>query len=460
MLNQDRRPEARWRDYNANQRPSIAIFNLIQKENMQDRDILDAVLDEQITVPEGRARRRESPLLVLNDLLRYANLPITISVRNNEELLASKSGSQPYSIAELSDGERNVILIAAEVLTVPSGTLVLIDEPERHLHRSIVSPLLTGLFARRPDCQFVISTHDVMLPFDNPSSKVLITRDCLYQEKSVVGWDVDLVDSNTAIDEKLKKDILGARRSLLFVEGEERSLDKPLYGLVFPNVSVIPKGSHKNVENAVTSIRDLQELHWIRAYGIVDGDGKTVDEIQRLNQRGIYPIDTYSVESLYYDLKVQEEVAKRRSSLTGDDPQPWIDKARAVAIEAVKSSINHLSERAAERKLRDEVLNYLPNRKEAALNGPICIKLDAPSILATERNILVDAIASNNLATVMQRYPIRETQALTGIARCLGFNSRKEYEKAVLQLLKDKEEILKYVRGLLGDLSDQILAQD
>ncbi|WP_442947933.1 AAA family ATPase [Nostoc sp.] len=52
------------------------------------------------------------------------------------QVVASKCGGTPYSIAELSDGERNALLIAANVLTVKNGTLVLIDEPERHLHRS------------------------------------------------------------------------------------------------------------------------------------------------------------------------------------------------------------------------------------------------------------------------------------------------------------------------------------
>ena len=84
--------------------------------------------------------------------------------------MASKSGSKPYSIAQLSDGERNALLIATNVLTVKDGTLVLIDEPERHLHRSIISPLLTHLFAQRPECAFIVSTHDVMLPLDNPAS--------------------------------------------------------------------------------------------------------------------------------------------------------------------------------------------------------------------------------------------------------------------------------------------------
>jgi hypothetical protein len=57
-------------------------------------------------------------------------------IKEGEQILAKKECGEPYSIAELSDGERNALLIAATVLTVKPGTLLLIDELERHLHRS------------------------------------------------------------------------------------------------------------------------------------------------------------------------------------------------------------------------------------------------------------------------------------------------------------------------------------
>ena len=93
---------------------------------------------------------------------------ITLELVDNEKMLARKKGSKPYSIAELSDGERNVILIASEVLAVPSSTMILIDEPEQHLHQSIISSFLKALFTMRSDCVFVVSTHEVILPIDNP----------------------------------------------------------------------------------------------------------------------------------------------------------------------------------------------------------------------------------------------------------------------------------------------------
>jgi predicted ATPase len=70
--------------------------------------------------------------------MRLSNLPIEISVEEGQKIVARKNGGNGYSVAELSDGERNAFLIAADVLTAKPGTLILIDEPERHLHRSFL----------------------------------------------------------------------------------------------------------------------------------------------------------------------------------------------------------------------------------------------------------------------------------------------------------------------------------
>ena len=155
--------EARWKDDYSALRASIAIYDLIDAENVRARSMGSAVDADNMALAKMLSKQ-DAPIKIINELLRLSNIPIEISVRENEQVVASKSGSATYSIAELSDGERNALLIAANVLTVKESTLILIDEPERHLHRSIISPLLTHLFSKRPDCAYIVSTHEVMLP--------------------------------------------------------------------------------------------------------------------------------------------------------------------------------------------------------------------------------------------------------------------------------------------------------
>src|SRR5690606_13418574 len=155
IASSDTDARSRWADDYSAQRASIAIYDLIDAENVRARGIASAVDGDNIDLAKELSKK-DAPIKVINDLLRLSNLPIEISVQESEQVMASRSGSHKYSISELSDGERNALLIAASVLTARTGTIIIIDEPERHLHRSIISPLLTLLFAQRPDCAFVV----------------------------------------------------------------------------------------------------------------------------------------------------------------------------------------------------------------------------------------------------------------------------------------------------------------
>ena len=452
MLQIDTQPQARWSDSYSAQRASIAIYDLIDAENVRARSIAGAVDSNNLALAQNRSKR-DAPIEIINELLRLSNIPIEISVRENEQVVASKNSGDPYSIAELSDGERNALLVAAEVLTVKEGTLILIDEPERHLHRSIISPLLTMLFARRPDCAFVVSTHEVMLPLDNPGARTLLLRDCNYEGSSATAWDADLVLPETKIDDGLKKDILGARRRLLFVEGTEKSLDKPMYSLVFPGVSVVAKATCRDVEHATSSIRDASDLHWLEAFGIVDNDNRTPADLDRLKDKGVYAISTFSVESIYYHPDIQRRVAERYAAVTGKSASELLDDAKSAALAAVGSHVQRLSERTAEKAIRERFFRHLPGKEEIISAKPVNVSIDIATIVEEERNSLQDALDSGRLEEIIVRHPIRETQALTEIAKKIGFQGREQYEGSVRKLLMDDGEALKFVKSLFGTLA-------
>lgn len=455
--NNDTSPQSRWKDDYSAHRASIAIYDLIDAENVRARSIAGAVDADNIDLAKTLSKE-DAPIKIINELLHLSNIPIEISVRQNEQVVASKSGSVHYSIAELSDGGRNALLIAANVLTVKEGTLLLIDEPERHLHRSIISPLLSLLFAKRPDCAFIISTHDVMLPLDNPGSRTLLIRDCTYTNSSVTSWDADLVPSGAEIDNDLKKDILCARRKLLFIEGNEQSLDKPLYSLVFPNVSVVAKSNCRDVEHAVSGIRDAGDLHWVHAFGIVDNDRRTQADIDRLSAKGIYAVSVFSVESIYYHPDIQGRVVERHAAVTGEDAAMRLVNAKNAAIEAIRPHVQRLSERVVEKMIREEIFRHLPRRTDIGNAAPINISIDVATIVTAEHSLLQQALDSGDLSAIISRYPIRETAALKEITSKLGFQKCAQYEGAVRKLLMDDNDALIFVKSLFGALEADINA--
>ena len=455
----DSNPQSRWKDDTRYSRASMALFDLVDAENARARKIASVAKNRDFCRVEELCQT-DAPIDVINQLLSLSNIPVIISIEENGNVVARKNCGSPYSIAELSDGERNAILIAANVLTAKPGTLLLIDEPERHLHRSIISPLLSLLFANRPDCAFIVSTHEVMLPVDNRSAKTLLIRGCTYSGSSVTAWDVDLVSAASEIDDDLKRDILGARRKILFVEGKQQSLDKPLYSLIFPDVSVIAKGPCRDVQHAVRSIRDGDQLVWLEAFGLIDNDQRSATEVEELEDHGVYALPAYSVESVYYHPEIQRRVAERHAGTTGDDPEAGIAAARAAALKAICPHIQRLAERAAERRVREAYFAQIPGKEQISAARQVYVSIDVPTIVQEQDRRLRDAHAAHDLETIIAHYPVRETPALDEIARKLGFTGRQQYEGAVRKLLMDDADALAFARSLFGTLPSDLAASD
>jgi hypothetical protein len=273
----------------------------------------------------------------------------------------------------------------------------------------------------------------------------------------VASWDADLVPSESNIDDGLKKDILGSRRILIFIEGkDERSLDKPLYSLLFPNVTVIAKSSCRDVEHAVSGIRSANQLHWLRAFGIVDNDRRTPENVSRLKEKGVYAVSVYSVESIYYHPEMQRKIANRHASVTGADVETLVRTAKEAALTAVAAHVQRLSERAVEKTLRDELDRHWPKQAEISAGNPINITIDVAATVNEEVRVLNQAIYEKNLEKVIARYPIRETPLLNEITRKLGFQAREQYESAVIKLLMDDAVALEFVKSLFGTLAADV----
>jgi hypothetical protein len=435
----------------------MAIYDLVNSENVRAREITKAV-DQKKPEEAEKLAAKDGAFTTLNRLLRLANLDIVVSVETNDEIMATRNGSNPYSIAKLSDGERNAVLIAANVLTVPAGTLLLIDEPERHLHRSIVSPLLSLLLKERPDCAFVVSTHETLLPVDNPRSKVLLTRSCVYDGDKVTSYDIDLLEKTDAIDDDLKRTILGERRKIVFVEGVEHSLDKPLYSLLFPNASIVPKANCREVENAVFGIKGTTELHWVKPFGLVDNDSSEPERIAGLQAKGVIPLNVYSVESIYYHPAMQKLVGEKLVEVVGGDLEVKLKKANDDAIKAISETANRLSIRIAEKAARAQVFSLLPRKGEVASGSKRTVEIDFAKIAQDESTRLDVLVNASDFIGVLKRYPIRESSAIDAIVKALNFANRAQYEAAVRKLLVDDSKAVSLVRALLGSLPDDLIA--
>ena len=358
-------------------------------------------------------------------------------------------------MAEMSDGERNAVILVASVLTVESGKVLLIDEPERHLHRSIIEPLLSALFVLRPDCPFIVSTHEVALPLANPEAPALVLRSCRWNGDRAEAWDAELLEADTDLPEDVKRAILGSRRRILFVEGKPQGIDARLYEVLFPVVSVIPVGDCDQVIDAVTGLRNSVQLHEVEAFGLIDADNRGDDEIGKLAETGIYALGGYSVESVYYCSDAIRAVARRQAESFGESADELICNARKGALYALgkESVAEMLAARRCERVVRHRV--QLPTWKSILEKQSYPIEVETNALFQDELKFLDELLGADDLEGIVARYPIRQTEAIEEIIKPLQL-SRTNYQKTLLSRIRQDAELAALLRNRVGPLSTVI----
>ena len=125
-------------------------------------------------------------------------------------------------------------------------------------------------------------------------------------------------------------------KRILFVEGNANSLDLPLYNALFPGLSVIPKGSCIDVEKAVKGMRGSQSLHHVEAFGLIDRDNRDEEKVSQLAEGGVFALDVYSVESLYFCSDAIAAVAYRKLESLGRKAGDMIKSVEQNALDALE----------------------------------------------------------------------------------------------------------------------------
>ena len=209
-----------------------------------------------------------------------------------------------YSATEMSDGERSVLYLAAQVLSIPANKIFIIDEPELHLHGSIMNKLWQELEKERPDCLFIYITHDInFAAMHGDVDKIWIKS---YDGHS---WQYEKLP-DTDLPEELRLSILGGRKPVIFVEGEKQSFDTQLYSILYPQYHVIACGSCTQVIVLTKAFNKETSLHDLAVYGIIDKDFRTDREIEQYKKDNIFTLDVAEVENLFLIEDVIRYIAK------------------------------------------------------------------------------------------------------------------------------------------------------
>ena len=263
-----------------------------------NKELQKAHEDDMLAIKENRPRPIPTQTLVekateiWNELLPHRKIDLSGNgVHINYD-------DNRYHGKEMSDGERVMLYMICQALVLRPNSLMIIDEPELHIHKAIVDKLWTRLEIERSDCVFMYITHDLDFALSRVSAKTLWIK-----SYNGTAWDYEFIDVDdfSEFPSNLLYEIIGTRQKILFVEGDRNSYDHQLYQEIYKDKGyhVIPCGGCNEVVRLVKSKEKYERLGSIDVVGLIDRDFRTEHEISSLRGDGIYFLDVAEVENLF-----------------------------------------------------------------------------------------------------------------------------------------------------------------
>ncbi len=400
--------DSRWLDHAPKSRPNLLLFDLIAGHNARN-DRLARLVDQGRSIGEIR-NTEPSPITRLNSILHRCDLPVQIELTKTGTLDAVRRNGTRYPVSQLSDGERSAMMLAAEVLMAEQGSVQIIDEPERHIHRSISAPLMEAVANERPDCPFAILTHDLDLAYSlvREGASAVSLSGCSWSGGTAAAWDAELLPEDDQMPNVVRQAILGGKRRVLFIEGRPTSVDFDLLRLLIPKWMLKPIGGCAEVIRIVKGLRASTDYTWIKAAGVIDRDHRTSDECGALRQDGIFPLGVHEIENLYYSQPILQRLAEAQASTLGRNPDELLASARENALASLSSSedIARLALSVSDAYIRRHLRESAPTKEDIEVgNNPLVVNIDNPFNQELQR--LRRLLDNGDLDEVFQHYPIK-----------------------------------------------------
>jgi energy-coupling factor transporter ATP-binding protein EcfA2 len=345
---------------------------------------------------------------------------------------------QEYSASEMSDGERDIFYVIGQALLAQLDTVLIFDGPELHTNKSILSRLWDVIESARPDCTFIYITHDV----EFASSRHAATKYAVHAYQKIPNevWDIEIVPEATGIRDDVITKIIGSRRPVLFVEGDQGGLDFSLYRRVYSDFTVIPVGSCEEVIRNVRSFAATPTLHRVACAGLVDADGRTDQEALELEKKGIYCLPVSEVENLLLLPEVFLAIEKELK-FEEKDAQEKLNKLRAFVFNQANQQIHQVCSRYTKRRvdaemkkitLSDASISDFDIEFEAAVH-----KIIPSAIYNDIKSRIAAAIESQGYEQVLFHYDNKGL--LSEMAKQLGCSPQKNLEEFIGRILRADE---------------------
>lgn len=234
----------------------------------------------------------------------FKDLELTFNEKEEIPLRVKKNGEE-YSVNGLSEGEKVVLYYAISVLMAKDDGLIIIDEPETYLNPALSNLLWDKLKEEKPNTQFLFITHSVDFVLGRSNAQFAWIKEFVYPDE----WKLELLTEENKLPKQMLTEILGSSKPYLFCEGTKASHDYHIYKALFgEKYTIIPSKGHIQVINNVKAVNELEDLN--TAYGIIDLDTLTENEIESYRKDKIEVLQFNEIEMLFFEDHIMETYMK------------------------------------------------------------------------------------------------------------------------------------------------------
>ena len=280
--------------------------------------------------------------------LLYPKQMLTIDINSSTIQYKDEDGNT-RQFSELSSGEREVVILTFDILTQnPSDCLILIDEPEVHLHPELTFRLIKVLKSIGERNQYFLFTHspdiignslDTGVHFVRPKSRVPLGNQVVRVDES----NIEAFKSIPNIRETIG--MISVGKKLLFVEGNNTSIDRNVFATIAKasriDVAIIPSDSCSNINNMSLMCDTLEKgLFGVDLFMVRDRDGLDAAQISTFSTKSkgrLFFLPFYHIENAFLNPKAIEVVAKK--ILLANAPTAKMIEEKM--LELAKQQINH-----------------------------------------------------------------------------------------------------------------------
>lgn len=373
-----------------------------------------------------------------NDVLRH----------EGSLLFASRADGGKRSQMKLSAGEKVVLYYFGAVLFAPTDGMVFIDSPELFLHPSTLRRVWDRVEALRPDCTFIYTTHDLDFAATRSAATTVWVRGCNPEADT---FDYDILPADSDFREEMYLSILGARRPVLFIEGDNtHSIDSKLYPLIFPDFTVRALGSCDRVIESTRVFNSLNSFHHLDSRGIVDRDRRNEHEVEYLRRKNVMVPEVAEIENLL----MLEEVVRTVAAVHRRDEQRAFDKVKTAVMSMFKADLRqqallhtrHSVKHTMEHRIDGRFASI--NKLEEHLEG-LLDEINPRAIYEQFCREFNRYVREDDYAAVLRVYNQKSMVGQSNVSSLTGCGDKRSYLTAVLNILKTDSPAAARIRSAL-----------